>query len=268
MVMYVNMAPIYVVWKNRVKEEEWELVEAPPAALNGMLAKGEIDLGFVSAYEYCVRPGRYQVLDDLSISANGPVGSVFLFSKLPVEDLDGRKVLLSSQSETSVYLVKIILEEFFHIQPQYVSGEIFTGDNIEHPAILAIGDEALRMVVDPRFAYRLDLGELWKKHTGLPFVFSLCSVREEFCAREPRLVAQIHQELLRCRDIGRRDLRAVCEQVAPRIPMTVQKCYDYLTAIEYDLAEKKRQGVSRFFQYLIDRGVADHKALPLKIRSL
>jgi len=266
--MYVNMAPIYVIWKNTVKQEEWELVEAPPSALNGMLAAGEIDLGFVSAYEYCVRPDMYKVLDDLSISANGPVGSVFLFSRLPVEALDGKEVLLSSQSETSVCLVRIILEEFFHVQPLYVTGEIFAGENIEYPAILAIGDEALRLVADPRFPYRLDLGELWKMHTGLPFVYSLCSVREEFCAREPRLVTQIHKELLRCRDIGRNNLLNVCEQVAPRIPMTVQKCYDYLNAIEYDLAEKKRQGVSRFFQYLIDRGVADPKALPLKIRTL
>jgi chorismate dehydratase len=208
------------------------------------------------------------VLGDLSISANGPVGSVFLFSRIPAEELNCKNVLLSSQSETSVCLVKIILEEFFHIQPTYVSGEIFTGKNIEYPAILAIGDEALRLVGDQRFPYSLDLGELWKKHTGLPFVFSLCSVREEFCAREPDLVARIHGELLRCRDIGRKNLLEVCRQVAPRIPMPVQKCYDYLTAIEYDLAEKKRQGVSKFFQYLIDRGVADPKALPLKIRNL
>lgn len=268
MVMYVNMAPIYEVWKKTVIDEDWELVEATPSALNAMLAAGEIDLGFVSAYEYCVRPEKYEVLDDLSISANGPVGSVFLFSRLPVEGLTGKIVLLSSQSETSVCLVKIILEEFYHVHPEYVSGEIFSGENIEHAAILAIGDEALRLVNDPRFPCQLDLGELWKRHTGLPFVFSLCSVREEFCAQEPQLVSRIHKELLRCRDIGRRDLMEICEQVAPRIPMTAQRCYDYLTAIEYDLAEKKKQGVSRFFQYLIDRGVASPGALPLRIRRI
>ncbi len=266
MVRYVNMAPIYEVWKKTVKEDEWELVEATPSELNGMLAAAEIDIGFVSAYEYCVRPERYQVLADLSISANGPVGSVFLYSRLPVEELNGKRVLLSRQSETSAALVRIILEEFFHVRPQYIPGEIFSGENINHSAILAIGDEALRLVHDGRFAHRLDLGELWKKQTGLPFVFSLCTVREEFCAREPEIVTRIHKELLRCRDIGRRDLMEICEQAAPRIPMTVQKCYEYLSAIEYDLAEEKRQGVNEFFRHLIDRGVGDPKALPLKIR--
>ena len=264
MVQYVNMAPIYETWKMTVKEEGWELVAAPPSELNRMLAAGEIDLGFVSAYEYCVRPKNYQILADLSISANGPVGSVFLFSRLPVTELTGCQVLLSSQSETSVCLVKIILEDFFQVQPAYVSGEIFHADNISHMAILAIGDEALRLA--DQFPYRLDLGELWKKHTGLPFVFSLCVVREEFCACEPDLVTRIHKELLHCRDEGRRNLLAVCELVAPRIPMTPQKCYEYLTAIEYDLGEKKRQGVIKFFQFLINRGVAQRDALPLKIR--
>ncbi|MDR3629029.1 MAG: menaquinone biosynthesis protein [Desulfocapsaceae bacterium] len=268
MVKYVNMAPIYEVWKRTTQEEGWELVEAPPAALNRMLARGEIDMGFVSAYEYCARPENYRVLADLSISANGPVGSVFLFSRLPVRELSGRKVLLTSQSETSVCLVKIILEEFFQLRPEYSSGEIFDGDNIAHTAILAIGDEALRLVGDERFPHCLDLGEIWKQHTGLPFVFSLCAVREEFCASDPQLVGRIHREILRCRDAGKAELFSICELVAPRIPMSPQKCYDYLTAIEYDLADKKIQGVTKFFQYLIDRGVVGKQVLPLKILPL
>jgi chorismate dehydratase len=265
MVQYVNMAPIYEVWKRTVRDEEWELVMAPPSALNKMLAAGEIDLGFVSAYEYCARPQKYQILEDLSISANGPVGSVFLFSRLPVADLTGCKVLLSSQSATSVCLVKIILEDFFQVRPTYASGEIFHAENISHAAMLAIGDEALRLA--DQFPYRLDLGELWKQHTGLPFVFSLCAVREDFCNRDPDLVSRIHKELLRCRDEGKRDLAAICGLVSPRIPMTAQKCYEYLTAIEYDLGEKKRQGVMKFFRFLIDRGMAEQDALPLKIRQ-
>jgi chorismate dehydratase len=263
MVQYVNMAPICETWKKTVREEGWELVEAPPSTLNNMLAANEIDLGFVSSYEYCVRPRNYRILEDLSISANGPVGSVFLFSRIPVDELSGCRVLLSSQSETSVCLVKVILEDYFKVQPEYISGEIFHEENFSHTAMLAIGDEALRLA--DLFPYRLDLGELWKRHTGLPFVFSLCTVREEFCLQAPELVTRIHQELLRCCDEGRRNLQAICEAVSPRIPMSPQKCYDYLTAIEYDLGEAKRQGVIKFFQLLIDRGVAAKDALPLKI---
>jgi chorismate dehydratase len=268
MVKYVNMAPIYEVWKKTVDREGWELVEAPPSALNRMLACAEIDLGFVSAFEYCVRPENYRVLPDLSISANGPVGSVFLYSRQPIEQLNGLKVLLTSQSETSVCLVKIILEEFYKVRPEYCSGEIFDGDNIAHTAILAIGDEALRLVGDQRFPHCLDLGEIWKQHTGLPFVFSLCVAREEFCTQNPDVVRQVHQEIIRCRNQGKADLAAICAQVAPRIPMSAEKCYDYLIGIEYDLAEKKILGVTRFFQYLIDRGVAKKDALPLKILAL
>ena len=64
------------------------MVEAPPSTLNQMLAAGDLDLGFVSSYEYGVRSQQYRILPDLSISANGSVGSVFLFSRIDPKLLD------------------------------------------------------------------------------------------------------------------------------------------------------------------------------------
>lgn len=90
MVHYINTAPIHEIWKEQVDDPLWQLVEAHPAALNEMLANGEIDLGFVSSHEYGIRPEKYRILSDLSISANGPVGSVFLFSRFKPENLSGR----------------------------------------------------------------------------------------------------------------------------------------------------------------------------------
>ena len=267
MVNYINTAPIYEPWKARGAMPGWEVREAPPATLNRELAAGKLDLGFVSCHEYGARPELYRILPDLSISANGPVGSVFLFSKVPVQELDGAQVLLSSQSKTSVFLTKVVLEEFYGVAPEYVSGQVQGEYRDSCAALLAIGDDALRLVEEGGFAEVLDLGETWKKHTGLPFVFAVCAVREEFCREQPDLLAQVHARFLSCRREGDGRLREICAIAAPRIPMTVDACHAYLKGIEYDLGEAKLEALSRFFTYLIRRGEASPGALPLKIHE-
>ncbi len=267
MVNYINTAPIYEIWKKTVDDEGLLVVEEPPSTLNQMLAAGDIDLGFVSSIEYAYRPTHYRILADLSISASGPVGSVFLFSEIPIGELSGAKILLSNQSETSACLLKIILEEFYSLKPLYFTGAIDDINYSKSKAVMAIGDEALRLAGSGKFPFRLDLGEIWYNHVGLPFVFSVCAVREEYLMEQPLVVKKIHGHLLRCRDEGQKRLRAICQYVAPRIPMELEKCYAYLTALEYDLGEKKILALEKFFQFLVSRDEASTAALPLKIVS-
>lgn len=265
MVNFINTAPIYETWKTRGHPQDWHVVEAPPSTLNHMLARGELDLGFVSSYEYCVHPEKYQILADLSISANGSVGSVFLFSRVEPKFLDGHPVLLSGQSETSISLVKIILEEFFHVHPKYTVGNVNGSKANDAQGILAIGDEALRLSSSGDFPFKLDLAEVWCQFTNLPFVFAICAVRDEFCRENTETVVAIHNEFLYCRAEGREKLENICANVAPRIPMHPDECYVYLRAIQYDLGKRKQKALETFFQYLIDRGEASPLSVPLKI---
>ncbi len=264
MVNYINTAPIYEVWKKTIDDKRYVIVEEPPAVLNRLLASQQIDMGFVSSYEYGVRPEQYRILRDLSISSTGPVGSVFLFSETPLEQLDGKLVLLSNQSETSACLVKIILEEFYGIQPQYITGGVFGEISRSCQAVLAIGDDALRLVSGRRYDYQFDLGEIWYQHTALPFVFSVCVVRESFCLEHGALVEKIRGSLLACREQGEKEIGSICSRVAPLIPMEYDKCYRYLMGLEYDLGESKCRSLKKYFRYLINRGEADEQAVPLK----
>ncbi len=272
MVNYINVAPIYEIWKAQIHRPEWDVHEAPPAELNRLLAAGAIDLGFVSAYEYAARPQQYKIMADLSISATGPVGSVFLFSALPPEQLDSQLVLLTGQSDTSAALLRLILEEFIKVRPKYLRGEIFSGSrlNCAPAAVLAIGDEALRLNADPQQPYpiQIDLGEFWHQQTGMPFVFAVCAVREDFLQTAPAAAHAIHQRLLSCRNQGLSRLPEICAKAAPRIPgMTTTACHRYLQSIEYDLGPAKQQALTQFFNLLIQRGEADPAALPLKFFS-
>jgi chorismate dehydratase len=268
MVNFINTAPFYEIWQRTVVRPDWRITEAPPTTLNRLLFAGELDLGLISSHEYAAHPDAYRLLGDLSISSSGPVGSVLLLSRLEPAELSGQLVVLSSQSQTSASLVRIILEEFYKVTPRYVSSTT-TNSQARAAAVaeLVIGDEALRRRHDESFPVRLDLGEIWRRHTGLPFVFAVWAVRREFCEQEMACMLEIHQELRRCVSAGRQQLQAVAKEVAARIPMEVEACHQYLLGLEYDLSAEKQDALRRFFEYLIKRGEAPAGALPLKIEN-
>ena len=269
MVNYINTAPIYEIWKEQVRQPDWTVTEAPPAALNRLLAASVIDIGCVSSYEYALRPQLYRLMADLSISATGPVGSVFLFSSLPPEQLDQQHVLMTGQSDTSVCLLRLILEEFYQVRPRYTHGEICAprSPSAEPAAVLAIGDEALRLSNDPtrRWPLRFDLGECWHQQTGLAFVFAVFAVREDYLDTHAEEARAIRKTLLSCRDQGLARLPEICRLVAPRIPMSVAACQHYFHSIEYDLSPTKQEALERFIALLAQRGEAEPTALPLKL---
>ena len=266
MVNYINVAPIYETWKESVANPGWQVIEDVPAGLNEKLLAGEIDLGFVSSFAYGQHPERYVILPGLSISANGAVGSVFLFSHIPLEQLGGEEVLLTNQSATSVALTKVLLSAFFGVEPEYRLGDVMEMEKGgAHKAVLAIGDEALKLVENSNYLYQFDLGDIWKRETGLPFVYAVCAVRKEFSEEHPQELYRVQQELLRCRNEGSEKLDHVCEIVSPRIPMNIARCREYLSGIEYDLSAKKRSALEKFFTLLIEKDELPEDALPLKL---
>ena len=268
MVNFINTAPLYDVWLRTVNRPEWNIVEAAPSVLNRMLYADQLDMGLVSSQEYASHPENYILLDDISISASGPVGSVFLFSKCEPQDLADKLVLLSGQSQTSVSLVKIILENFYNVAPWYEVGSALEAQHdSDTSAVLAIGDEALILAQNRIYPHKIDLGKIWYEKTSLPFVFAVWAMREEFCSNNPEIVREIRRELLRCRHEGQKDLKNISKRVGPRVSMDAEACYEYLRGIEHDLNLEKKKGLIRFIEYLIEKGEAVPEALPLKIFS-
>lgn len=262
MVSFLNTAPVCQTWKQTVREPAWRVTEAPPTLLNRLLHRGELDLALVSSHEYALHPESYRIMAGLAIAATGAVGSVFLFSRYPLAELGDRLVLLSSRSQTSASLTKIIIEDFEQVYPRYEIGEEQRGD---WAAVLAIGDEALRWAAAGEYPYQFDLAEIWHQQTGLPFVFALWAVREDFYLAWPETLASIHRELKRCLREGLADLEGICRVAAPRIPMSEEACRRYLAGMQYDLDLRQQAGLIRFFELLIKRGEVPAAALPLKI---
>ncbi len=177
---YANCIPLFHVLRENFPSSGYEFVTGFPTELNRMLLAGEIDVCPSSSIEYALHPDRYTILPQLSISSIGAVASVLLFSKVPVEKLNGRSILLSSESATSVNLLKILLHQRFNCLCTYKKAlPGATSPYGESSAILLIGDSALRASLEKTDMFVYDLGEMWYTWTGYPFVFALWLCRNE-----------------------------------------------------------------------------------------
>ena len=177
---YANCTPLFYVMREQFSCDGYEFISGVPAELNKRLLADNIDVCPSSSIEYAYHPDRYKILPDLSISSAGAVASVLLFSRVPVEELDGKNILLSSESATSVNLLKILLNQRFGCSCIYQVALPGTATiDSESSAILLIGDSALRASLEESKLFIYDLGEMWSSWTGYPFVFALWLCRNE-----------------------------------------------------------------------------------------
>jgi len=160
------------------------------------LAKGVVEVALVPAIEY-QRIRDLVVVPGVCVGSREKVRSVNLVSKL--EDLkDIRRVALDESSRTSATLVKIIFREFLGFEPQWVSAAPDLERMLqENDAALIIGDPGMTF---SRQGFRIfDLAELWRKYTGLGFVFAMWMIgpAASESAREIDFVAVCQEGLAR-----------------------------------------------------------------------
>jgi chorismate dehydratase len=240
-----------------------ELVEGTPSQLNLRMSAASLDVSVVSAVEYARCATRYFLLPELAISCDGPVRSVLLFSRRPVTELRGARVLVSRSSMTSAALLELLFEQVWKCQPVFVPGDAELSDvrrfaHEEHDARLVIGDAALLLAgrADssgelPRYPHVYDLGEEWKRWTGQPFVFAVWVAQRAVPVAD---ALAVHTRLLESRDWGLAHLGTLAEQAArvTRLPLSV--CSEYLSGLDYGLSYPHLAGLTEFFRRLVAAG--------------
>jgi chorismate dehydratase len=263
---YVNCYPVYGAIDRGVVPLDGSLVTGVPSALNKRMADGTLDISVVSAVEYARDARRYLLLPDLAISCDGPVQSVMLFSRQPAEELDGRRVIVSRSSMTSVALVELLFENVWRARPEFVAGDAEVSDIVgfdrePHEARLVIGDAALVLrgarprVVDSTasapYPFAYDLGEVWKTWTGLPFVFAV------WVAQRTAPVAEalgVHASLITSRNWGLEHLDTLAAQASHVTGVSQRVCHDYLSGLDYGLSYEHLAGLTEFFRRLVAAG--------------
>ena len=226
---------------------------ASPSEIGRLAATSELDAGLLSVGDLIANESRYAPIGDargaFGIACRKRAGSVFLLSRYPAEQLGGKVVEITTETSTSVLLLRLWLEHRLGIErPDYRSGV-----TREHDAVLLIGDEALRERErpDPRFPFRFDLAASWKDWTGLPFVFAVWSARRSL-TRAKR--SELHKTIATSLERGIERIPEIAAEAAGPLgdPPAIVR---YLSDFTYRFDEPERQGFATFRRLLGETGI-------------
>jgi len=256
-ISYVNIIPFFHHLARTGFSES--VVDGVPADLNARIAAGGIDLSPSSSFEYARNWRDYLLLPSLSISSRGPVRSVLLFSRLPLETVGTQEIALTAESATSVNLLQILLKEFCGAKeldcgvPEVPVEKVIAAGG----SALLIGDRALRTagsVAKDMLVY--DLGELWYRFTGLPFVFALWIVRRQAFIDQSQAVRKFRRQLEQSLSLAFADLNGMAADVAPEAPLTADELVRYWRdSMSYDLTAEHLAGLRLFFALCCKHGL-------------
>ena len=255
---YANLFPIFYILENECDCSKYEFVEGVPSALNKMLRTGEVDVSPSSSIEYLRHSDEYAIVENHSISSTGTVGSIILLSRKPIEELNGLPVLTSSQSETSVVLLRIIFERFYKVKCDLKTADIHL-DSLPSSAeaYLLIGDDALRAVKNKNaeFSYIYDLGELWHKHTGLPFTYALWIYKKDCCKEKAELLERFKSDLNRSNKRALENFKMIAAESPLKGILTENELISYWKQISYDFGDVHKKGLELFRKYSEELGL-------------
>lgn len=217
--------------------QEHELVPDYPSKVAEMLKTGMVDVALVPVALLKELP-EYFIVSDYCIAAEHEVASVCLFSEVPVNEI--ATVYLDYQSRTSVALAKILMREFWGINPQIINAqdESYRTKIAGTTGAVVIGDRALEQRRLSTYVY--DLASEWQAMTHLPFVFavwvSIKPMSEEWISRFNAANAK-----------GFLHIDEIAE--AQKYPVYDLKKY-YTHNISYLLSDEKRKGMAKFLSFL------------------
>lgn len=261
---YLNVWPVYYAMEHGHTPNPCCITARCPSELNAMMCRGDLDISAVSSVMYARYPQLFKIIPGLAIACDGPVHSVLLLSKKPMEALEGEDVLLTSHSDTSVVLLRVLVEKYWGLRGvRYHRGALSEAlaNGSSPTAFLAIGDEALVWATHPEYPYRWDLAEVWNRWTGLPFVFALWVVRRDVAARAPQWVCEVVRCLWESRAWGLRHLDVLCREAGRLGILDAEGLRRYYQTFTFDLHEKALEGLSFFYREMV--GIGDIAAFPV-----
>ena len=238
-VPYLNARPLIYGIENQV-------TLCTPARLADLMYRNQFDVGLMPVAEV-LRHDQYDILDGIAIAARGPVASVFLAHREPIEEL--KRIAVDPASRTSVWLLRVLLKIGYHIEPEFYprpSGAKLS----EHEAMMLIGDDAIWYVTRNGTPPVWDLGEAWMELTGLPFVFAVWAAQRGVAEGTP-----LPQKLQSAKANGLAHIEQIVHDATEATPEFLRDYYSKCVWYDLDIAEKK--GLARFQQYVRELGLVE-----------
>jgi len=244
---YLNTRPLVF---GLDKEARFNIRFDVPSECAALLHAGKIDVGLIPSIEYL--RGNYVIAPDLAITSDGPVRSVALFIRKPIRAV--RSIAMDTSSRTSVALVRVLCSRAFGIRPSLEPHSPDLASMLtDHDAALIIGDNALFLPegTDDHIE-KIDLGEVWRKMTLLPFVYAF------WAGPAGALSADDVGVLQRARDEGIQRPEQLAHEYFSEAPERRAAGAAYLRDnIKYYLGPAEQAGLELFYRYAAEAGVVD-----------
>ena len=248
-VKYLNARPLIRGWPGNVEFDH-------PSALCQRLAKGLLDVALVSCFEFLRNP-IYRIVNDVSISSDGPVYSVVVAHRGKFSNIE--EIQLDPASETAANLLRCLLAELG--LTARLTGAVPGSAGLPR-ARLIIGDQAISFRQKHAGEFQFwDLGEQWKKLTGVPFVYALWLIRPEVPDAK-----SIAQRLRGLRDENLADIPVIVSNavadVADNKREITQEFLDryYTEHLRFGFGTQEKRGLQTFADLCATHGVLPKRA--------
>ncbi|MGH9328358.1 MAG: menaquinone biosynthetic enzyme MqnA/MqnD family protein [Terriglobia bacterium] len=254
-VQYLNTAPLAWGMLHGQQQGRFEIEFTLPARCADDLRARKADAGIIPSIEY-LRIEGLEIVPGISIASKECVKSVIVVSKAPLEEV--RTVAMDNSSRTSVALTTILLRKFYNRNFKAIPADPNPAAMLRQAdAALLIGDPALKLSSAGSAFHIYDLAALWKKFTGLPFVFALWAGHRESG------IGKLSREFTASRDYGLAHIPEIAKEYAPRLAMSPEEIEIYLTQnIDYTLDEDNLKGLSVFFELAREFGLGGGQKEP------
>ena len=263
-VEYLNCLPVYHAPEEGQLELNGSLVKGTPTRLNRMLLEGRLDVTPMSSIEYARNREKCIVLPDISISADGRVSSILLFSRCPVTELEGKSIAVTTSSATSVVLLRILVEHYFHVDVEFLPHDPDLEKMLEKvDGALLIGDDAMlahKMVLETgKNLVVTDLGEAWKHLTGEKMVYAVWVVRKDFALNHPGEVDGLCKLLVEAKEWGMSNINNIIGKSHRSTGLSIPVLEDYFRTIRYNFDKEYRRALTLYYDYAYKSGIVENR---------
>ena len=275
-ISFLNPAPLLYNFEHPPAADElrtrYDVHYTTPARCAAELHRGAADLGLIPIAE--LTP-ELSVVPGCTIASQQEVRSILLLVRKragrPVATaLHGLQTIAAdSASRSSAAYIRVLLGRFYGAEPSLVEQPADPLAMLAaHEAALLIGDPALLArqhrpeidrVVETTSSDSLlwlDVAQLWRAHTGLPWVAAVWAVRGSALAPAGIPPAQLIADLTASRDAGLAHVEQLVETWAARLPLPPATIRTYLTEnIYYHLDEPCLEAIRLFRQYATEQRI-------------
>ncbi|MDP4125346.1 MAG: menaquinone biosynthesis protein [Bacillota bacterium] len=239
-----------------------ESVIAEPTGHNAMLADKRIDMAPISAFSYGEHWKDYAILRNLSVSTRGRVGSILLFSKVPLKDLDGLTVALTDTSATSVNLTKILLHHFYGVMPNYLTmpsdlQEMFG----KADAALLIADAAIQAYLRHPECYIYDLGDEWFRRTGCSMTYAVWAFPKQLIIERSDELEIVYRLLLDAKSKALSNMDEIVKTCQTMLGGSLDFWKDYFNQFKYGLDSTLRSGLKKYLDLCFEQNLLSSRPI-------